>query len=129
MADYYCEYYYTFGMWEFIGGNTQSGYYCPADPQSHPPGTEGDRYRENPSPINQVSVDYPDQDYYVEYEYRNGQFYLKQANCPEGFCAPADPMEFAKETGTIRVFPVRMAKNRASKGGPTDKGGQSSELA
>ena len=123
--EYYCEYYYAFGQWELIGVKTQSGYYCPVEPASHAPGQEGEIIMEHPWPIGS-GADFPDQEFFVEYEFRNGQFHVRQANCPEGFSAPPDPMEFAKSTGVLRVFPARIKQKPSAEQSP---GGGGKELA
>ena len=112
--EFYCEYYFTGGDWYLIGANTQSGYYCPVQPPI-PPSAEGDvvcapQYRGGSHQV----ADFSEGEHYVEYEYRDGQFHLKQANCPVGFHAPADPLEFAKEHGTLRIYPARIKKTGGS---------------
>ena len=106
---YYCEYYFTSGDWWIVGANTEQGYYCPDDPPLAP-GNEGDHQCTDTFPENSQVVSYTEGEHYVEYEFKGGQFQLSHANCPVGFHAPADPLEFAKEHGTLRIYPARIKK-------------------
>jgi hypothetical protein len=117
-SDYYCEYYYSFGEWQLIGRNHPPDYYCPVPPMDETYGREGQVVVKDPIPEKyrgqlveaQPDPEFPDQEYYVEYEYHDGQFFVKSANCPEGFVSAGDPLEFAKRFGKIRVFPVRIPR-------------------
>ena len=106
--EYYCEYYYSAGKWWLVDQNVQSGYYCPYF-AALPPGEYGDGVCLEPiHGQGQQVADFSDGEHFVEYEYKDGKFELKQANCPEGFHAPDDPLEFAKQHGTLRIYPARI---------------------
>ena len=74
-------------------------------------GDPGEVICEDPMPDPSAQVaSFSEGEHYVEYEYKDGKFALKEANCPIGFHAPADPLEFAKQHGTLRIYPARIDK-------------------
>lgn len=106
---YFCEYMCVNNDWYLVNAATQSGYYCPS------------MYHQGPAPDGTVlcieqqqsSRSTPefaeaDGDHFVEYEYRDGKFHVSKANCPVGYHAPMDPVEFAKQHGKLRIYPARL---------------------
>ncbi len=111
--EFYCEYYSNGYEWFLVNANTQSGYFCPPVTE---PGDPGDLACTDPEPDPETQVaSFSEGEHYVEYEYKDGKFTLKQANCPVGYHAPADPLEFAKQHGTLRIYPARIDKPDGSK--------------
>ena len=113
MGEYYCEYYRTLGSWWITGYNVQPGYYCPDEPPGEDAAPDGasitiDPFKESDGASTDAN------EYFVDYEYRDGKFQIKRANFPKGHTAPTDPIEFAKKVGTLRIYPARFRDDQAS---------------
>ena len=106
--EHYCEYFSNGWEWFLVSASVQSGYYCP---KLDTPGNAGDTICVQTAPDRAAQVaSFSEGEHYVEYVYKDGKFTLKEANCPVGYHAPADPLEFAKQHGTLRIYPARIDK-------------------
>ena len=120
-SKYYCEYIYTVQGWTLIAENHPSDYYCPSEmPYPQPPGSSQNQFT---LPTYLGSQTFPDQPYFVDYEYANGKFTVVEANVPQGYHAPADPLAFAKKTGRLRIFPVSMSPGEQPRSAEENEGG------
>jgi hypothetical protein len=106
---YYCEYMCVGGSWYIVNANAQSGYYCPAT-INLAPADDGTVVCDPTYPTGRTAPAFAeaDGDHFVEYEVRDGKFQVSKANCPVGYHAPLDPIEFAKKYGKLRIYPAKL---------------------
>ena len=121
-VEYYCEYLYNAIGWRLLNSHVKPMYYCPSLPISPPPNPQANSLYIL-EPVYNGPQSFPDQPYFVDYEYANGKFTVVEANVPQGYHAPADPLAFAKKTGRLRIFPVSMSPGEQPRSAEENEGG------